>query len=291
MPIRNTVTTGLLFLSCQYLFACAGVAPGGDTLAFGDQEDLIIYNSKTQTEYFVRNAKFDSVSRDFGFIAPTPTKPELSSVKPELLKLILGYGGMSRSIAVQIVDEVKVAGYKATIIKATDQKAMSQWLKSNNYTTGKSVDQWLDFYIKKGWYFTAFKVDNITEVAETGVICMKFKTKIPFHPFYVPEENEDGSNTGSLKVAIVSDYPALIGQLGDTAPPKQRKSYGYVSPLVEEHRQKVADLINCNIKDLPEKAFVKVLPETPFPTQAKDDIYFFPVEKEPFLSQLFVPEL
>lgn len=274
----------------QTTIACCGVTPGGDKLAFGDQEDVIIYNSKTKTDFFIRNAKFEAISPDFGFIAPTPTQPELSSVKPELMKMILSYGGMSRGVEPQIIEEVKVAGYKATIIKATDQKAMSEWLKSNNYKTSKSIDEWLQFYIKKGWFFTAFKVDNLNEVAETGTICMKFKTEIPFHPFYVPKDNWGRVTSGTLKVAIVSDFPDTRSQLGDKPSHLKLYRYGYESPvLTQEDRNKIVDLIGCDYDDLPQRAYVKVFPKTQFPTPEKEDIYFFPDTPNSLLDVLFAP--
>lgn len=292
MPIRNIVTAALLLISFQSIYACAGVAPGGESVAFGDQEDVIIYNSKTQTEFFIRNAKFEAISPDFGFIAPTPSVPELSSVKPDLMKLFFSYEGMSRDAGMEILDEVKVAGYKATIIKANDRHAMTKWLTENKYQTSPSIGEWLDFYIKKGWFFTAFKVDNLKEIAETGEICMKFQTKTPFHPFYVPKDNWGRDSFGTLKVAIVSDYEYVASQLGDTSKPTRRFIHQtFTTKLTDFELLKVAEYVKCPVDALPTPAYVKVLAKKPFPTTAEDDMYFFPAEPQSLLADLFAPVL
>src|SRR5579864_7160932 len=65
------------------VLACCSVAPRGKPVAFGDQTNIIIWDAANQTEHFIREAKFRSDAPDFGFIAPTPSKPELSEASSE----------------------------------------------------------------------------------------------------------------------------------------------------------------------------------------------------------------
>src|SRR5580658_8291337 len=58
--------------------ACSGVGPPGKPVVFGDQTNIIIWDEAHHTEHFIRNANFRSGADDFGFIAPTPAKPQLS---------------------------------------------------------------------------------------------------------------------------------------------------------------------------------------------------------------------
>src|SRR5207237_170781 len=48
--------------------------------AIAEEEALIIWDPATKTEHFIRRAAFRSTARQFGFLVPTPTKPELSEV-------------------------------------------------------------------------------------------------------------------------------------------------------------------------------------------------------------------
>src|SRR5579862_1144097 len=64
-------------VSTGSLWACSGVGPAGQPVVFGDQTNIVIWDEGTQTEHFIRNAKFRSGADNFGFIAPTPGKPEL----------------------------------------------------------------------------------------------------------------------------------------------------------------------------------------------------------------------
>src|SRR5579863_191440 len=58
--------------------ACCGVGPRGKPIAFGDQTNIVIWDPANKMEHFIRDAKFQSDAPDFGFIAPSPSKPELS---------------------------------------------------------------------------------------------------------------------------------------------------------------------------------------------------------------------
>src|ERR1700734_262641 len=70
------VTLGAGLLTSPIL-ACSGVGPPGQPVVFGDQTNIVIWDDAHQTEHFIRNANFRSGANDFGFIAPTPGKPEL----------------------------------------------------------------------------------------------------------------------------------------------------------------------------------------------------------------------
>src|SRR5579862_8909895 len=72
----HAVALGTVLTTCSAL-ACSGVGPPGKPVVFGDQTNIIIWDEAHQTEHFIRNANFRSGADNFGFIAPTPGKPEL----------------------------------------------------------------------------------------------------------------------------------------------------------------------------------------------------------------------
>src|SRR5580704_6736498 len=59
------------------VWACSGVGPRGKPVVFGGQTNIIIWDARHHTEHFIRNANFRSGADNFGFIAPTPNKPDL----------------------------------------------------------------------------------------------------------------------------------------------------------------------------------------------------------------------
>ena len=50
-------------------------------------EDVcIVWDPKSKTEHFIRRANFESESEDFGFLVPTPSKPELGEANQALFQ-------------------------------------------------------------------------------------------------------------------------------------------------------------------------------------------------------------
>src|SRR5579872_2447922 len=60
-------------------WACCVAPRQGDVVQIADQSILVAWNAKTKVEHFVRRARFDGqATKDFGFLVPTPSKPELA---------------------------------------------------------------------------------------------------------------------------------------------------------------------------------------------------------------------
>lgn len=190
--------------------ACCCVSYSTDKVAILAQKNIIVWNPETKTEAFIRNAKFETGAKDFGFITPTPSVPKLVEVDPDVFKTLdavikefeakrrprtLSAGGSTAS-AVEVIQVAKVAGYDAVTLKASDASALAEWMRKHNYHTTLSIQNWTDFYIKKGWYLTAFKVAAEKGKAETGLVKMTFKTETPFNPYYVPADNISANATG-----------------------------------------------------------------------------------------------
>src|SRR5690606_15278900 len=148
---------------------------------------VIIYNSRTQTEFFVRDARFSTAGDDLGFIAPTPTKPELSEVDPEIFAFAASLQPIPRNSesttkagSAMEIESVKVAGFVAHVMRGGAKGEIQAWLDQKGYKTDVSTGEWIDHYVKKGWYLTAFEVDVQDGRASTGVVGMKFQTPKPF---------------------------------------------------------------------------------------------------------------
>lgn len=79
--------------------------------------------------------------------------------------------------------------------------ALADWLRSNGYATPQFLEGWVNPYLRRGWYLTAFRVNGGAN-ASTGPIRMTFRTDRPFNPCSVPEAN--GGGHARLRVYYVS---------------------------------------------------------------------------------------
>ena len=135
--------------------ACCPAPPSGKPVVNADQTVILIWDAASQTQHFVRRASFKSDAEDFGFIVPTPSKPELAEsgddAFPHLLRLTepetqkvtrpsnvgCGCGALapmaSAPKGVQVLEEKTVAGFQATVLGADSAGDLVGWLKDHGY--------------------------------------------------------------------------------------------------------------------------------------------------------------
>ncbi|HWD40056.1 MAG TPA: DUF2330 domain-containing protein [Fimbriimonas sp.] len=264
---------------------CCANAPGRTT-AIGDQTNIVIWNPQTQTEHFVRLAVFQSDAANFGFIAPSPTKPELAEVSPKAFRTLGNLkpqpyevvqakaaesaASMIGGLPVNVVQELNVAGYHATTVLARDSSALASWMNQNGYQSTPGIEEWTKLYIRKGWYLTAFKVLQGDLAATTGTIRMSFKTSQPFNPFYVPQDNIRPGQTGTLRLFFVSDcdYDGTIGQS------EGWRTADWSASVTDQAATDLARELKLPVSALPSGAQVQFFQDPNFPRPASDDLYF-----------------
>jgi hypothetical protein len=282
----GALALGALVATCS-VWACSGVGPPGKPVVFGDQTNIIIWNEAEHTEHFIRNAKFRADADDFGFIAPTPGKPELSEASTKAFSTLAnlgpvvnysggfgggigGYGGRGGP-EVQVIQEADVSGYHATTLWSTDAHAINDWMNDHGYVSTPEVEKWADRYTKRGWYLTAFKVIDKTKLmASTGTVRMTFRTDKPFNPFYVPSTNIQVDRKGTLRVYFVStgDYDANIGNTGTWQKP------AWKAAVPDATADILAGQVKIPAYAMPYEAEVETFVDNDFPRPAADDIYF-----------------
>jgi hypothetical protein len=270
------------------VWACSGVGPRGKPVVFGDQTNIVIWDEAHHTEHFIRNANFRSGADDFGFIAPTPGKPQLNGASNQVFYTLASLqpipvynaaragsggfgGGKSRSSEVKVIQEADVAGYHATTLWATNAQAINDWMNEHGYVSTPEVEEWADRYTSRGWYLTAFKVvDKSKLAASTGTVRMSFKTNKPYNPFYVPTSNIQPTKKGTLRVYFVAagDYDANIGTV------EPWKTPIWTAPVPDASAALLAKQIEVNVHSIPKNAQVETFVDPDFPRPAADDIYF-----------------
>jgi hypothetical protein len=223
------------------VWPCATATSDGFPVPIAGEQAVIVWDARTQTEHFIRNADF-RVGRgaDFGFIVPTPSRPTLDesprrlfdrfadltapkprawalSFKPLLSLFVHARSAPTAPVAgasgapVEVLEERKVAGFDAAVLKASDPGALAAWLKAHGYRAD-GLESWLERYVKDGWTLTAFKVNG----ASTGPMRLAFQTPRPFYPYREPASARaaGGGMPRQLTVYVVAGQ-RMQGALGD----------------------------------------------------------------------------
>jgi hypothetical protein len=212
----------VLFVADVRIAGACGVAPPpGARVAIAEEEALIIWDPATKTEHFIRRAAFHSTARQFGFLVPTPSKPELSEVDDSIFDTLadlirppvryvedphyeagswcieacmLGGAKSAKDDApapVRVIATAHVAGFDATTVEADDAGALAGWLGTHGFAATPQLTAWLQRYVDNKWTITAFVIasDERAEHYEvaTKSVKMTFPTERPFYPYREPE--------------------------------------------------------------------------------------------------------
>src|SRR5215813_1786031 len=84
--------TEAIFLMCLIspsAQACCTAPPSGKPVVNADQTVIMIWDTATKTQHFIRQASFKSEADDFGFLVPSPSQPELSESGNEAFPFLL----------------------------------------------------------------------------------------------------------------------------------------------------------------------------------------------------------
>lgn len=200
MSLRTLLTLGLPIGLGTLLALTPSPAPGcavapirGQSVQTSSEQAVIIYDEETKTEHFIRTANFQSTSAEFGFLVPTPSKPEIAEADSSIYAALAdvtkprievhkvyrseGFGcGMMpmaknsvgdaapRAMSpsgrpdVQVVEQKRVGNLDVSILKADDEKSLLEWLGKHGYDSRPELKDWLKIYTDQKWYLSAFKV-------------------------------------------------------------------------------------------------------------------------------------
>lgn len=198
------------------------------------EEALIVWEPSAQREHFIRRANFAGASGDFGFLVPTPTRPELAEaddgVFAKLAKIYTyvppppppsdsnsrSARGLRASAVsqVQVLEQRRVAGLDASVLAATDAAALNRWLGDHHYPSRPGLTRWLAGYIAKGYFITAFRFVAPTDgsVVKSSAVRLTFTTQRPFYPYAEPTDSPRTSGRGfRLNVIAPARMDGLVG--------------------------------------------------------------------------------
>ena len=206
--MRKTVLRGLAVLAIAGL--CVASFPDGTfvptyeereyegSLEQKAQEAVIVY--KDGVEDLILKVTYRGKPKDFAWVMPLPSVPEISRANAELFLELFAY--VERSIArdegwsyrwgkskeateegargVEVIARKTVGSYETTTVKETTKGALNEWLKTNGYVELKGAENELEHYRRLGWVFVAVKVRDALaaqEAADLHPLRFQFRTR------------------------------------------------------------------------------------------------------------------
>ena len=201
----RAVSATFLLMAVTIGYACC-MAYGAHPVALVDEKAIIIWNAEQKREHFIRQASFDSEAEHFGFIVPVPSHPEVAEADAAAFNLLESLIPMDPEAdgdeddatestdddpeGVDVIEQYVVGDYEVTILTATDGKSMLAWLEENEYDSRPAMEEWLDYYAKKDWFFAALKFIRAPDTTDpkTEALRISFDTDAPFYPYKMPTD-------------------------------------------------------------------------------------------------------
>lgn len=282
---------------------CAVVSDSKASIRISQESALLVWDEKAKREHFIRRASFETDLPYFGFLVPTPTQPDLGEVsdtvftqledwtKPEVKTEIVyrdfdllpemhkstSVVGLATPSAVQVIDHQQVAGFDAVVLKASDAEKLRQWLEQHGYDARPALRQWLDYYVKKEWYITAFqlaKKEKKSKGLSTQAVRMSFQTEQPFYPYHEPRDPSaaaEGEVRGrSLRVFVVSKA-RMQGEKEDSPWPGRA---AWAGQLDDEKRTTLDRSLQLGEQQIPAGSWLTVFDDASSPRPGTADVYF-----------------
>lgn len=288
--------------------ACAPAPPPGVRVHIAEESALIVWDEQHRREHFIRRASFRTTGKDFGFLVPTPDKPELAEVgdevfhrleeatRPEIVyddslegveptSLCLGMFLLRASKSapepaiaaapVRVLGEQRVAGYDAAILEADDPKALADWLKEHGYASRPELTAWLAPYVAQKWKITAFKIASRegAPAVSTAAVRMSFATDKPFYPYREPADQRenlpaDAPRERLLRVFFVGPN-RVDGTIGAAKAPWPGKA------IWSDHLE-AAKYLGALPVAAPAGAWLTMFEDKASPRPGTDDLFFAP---------------
>jgi hypothetical protein len=294
--------------------ACAPAPPPGVVVSIAEESALIVWDEKAKREHFIRRAQFRTTGREFGFLVPTPGKPELAEVKDDIfdqleqatkpavvyeeglrgveptalclgLFLLRGASKFEAATAVapvRVLDAQRVAGYDAVVLEADDPGALAAWLEDHGYAARPELTAWLTPYVAQKWKITAFKIagDAGATALGTAAVRMSFATDRPFYPYREPVDQRENLPAGAPRDRLLRVFfvgPGRVeGAIGSAAGRPGAAKGAWPGRTVWSDRIEAGQAVVTLPVSAPEGSWLTMFEDRASPRPGTDDLFFAP---------------
>jgi hypothetical protein len=306
---------------------CAAASRKGESVRIASETALIVWDEKSKTQHFIRRASFETREPYFGFLVPTPTKPTLAETPDEVFQRLeewtkpeertetdyqsfipigLPSSGEPKDFSVEVVESGRVANFNYVVLKANDRQKLRGWLDENGYDARPRLTDWLEVYIKQGWYLTAFRIakqDSGHDEASMKAIRMSFTTDGPFFPYREPaaDAGTKSPRRRLLRVFVVSgqrmqgvlgagkavwakrgNMPGMVFEAEKTPWPGEAV---WANPLQAEQHEAMTMLLDRRQVPLNKGAWLTVFDDGSSPRPGSDDLFFYASDDQSTLQR------
>jgi hypothetical protein len=223
------------------------------------EQTLVILDREQHKQHFVREVMFRTSRRAFGFVVPTPTRPEVARVAKspferlrvrfpyKTIGLGLGSGtgqgfgsGRGGGGGVKILEVKKVGSFTAFVLAADDAQALADWLKKYQLVTTPEADTWLAHYVRMKYFYVAMRYDPPAEDEKVAIgrtksetMRISFDSELAYYPYFEPDPpaGRAPEDPRMLEVWYVSDEGSIPVALRT-----QGKQRSWVRPFEEGSR-------------------------------------------------------
>jgi hypothetical protein len=330
MNLRIHITTAFALVALGLLSsshvapACCPAPPSGKPVVNADQTVIILWDAATKTQHFIRQASFKSEADDFGFIIPTPARPELdesgNEAFPYLRKLteparqkVSQSGGMGcgcgrnapprafTTATVTVLEEKLVAGFHAVVLEAAAADALTAWLKDHGYAFSPEVEAWAKPYVEAGWKFTTLKVakgkdDPTNNTVTASALRLSFQTDRPIFPYREPDPQSAAATLHAKQRLLRIYFLAESRYRGElTKDVAWTGQVAWADKLAATDRAKVLDLLKLPATAGPQDLWLTEFEDNWLYLPAPADVAFAadtnqtPVHRPPIIEYVSAP--
>jgi hypothetical protein len=296
-----------------YAHACAAAHPRNQPVEIASESAIIIWDAATKTQHFIRRASFTTEAKDFGFLVPTPSEPQLFEAGDDAFKELAeltkprveqkprpaGGGGCALGCSksapadkaaaggVDVLQEGTLGPYDYKVLKIVGGKVeiLKQWLLEHKYEFPAELEAWVKPYVEADWMVTAFKINK--EAADkpgvaTKAIRMTFQTEKPFFPYREPEDKTPAGkhkvDKRLLRVFFLSTS-RMKGTLGTTDELWQGQTV-WANKIPDAVREKILKLLQMPPEAPPATWWLTEFEDHSSPRPGQQDVYFSPSQDQ-----------
>jgi hypothetical protein len=176
------------------------------------QTGLLLHDESSGREDLYLRVGFEGTARDFGWIVPVPSLPQVEAAPPDLFfecavltEPIVRERGMGclsgdagRTLApgdVEVYDDRRIGLYHSMVVGASDASALADSLTRWGFLHAQNREQAtaaLQHYVDRSWFFAVFRIDPAQVPGETGVwggtldpVHLTFASARPVYPLRI----------------------------------------------------------------------------------------------------------